>query len=68
MYSGEKIISNCVGIRRSSEVTISNLVEIYLKESSITLIQEKQTWPEGFCGDDESILNAYYTRFFPDFI
>ena len=64
MYSGEKIISNCVNTGGSSEVTISTLVEINLKESTIILTQEKQTWSEGFCGDDESILNAYYARFF----
>lgn len=64
MYSGEKIISNCIDTGGSSEITISTLVEISLKESTITLAQEKQTWPEGFCGDDESILNSYYARFF----
>ena len=56
MYSEEKIISNCIDTGGSSEITISTLVEISLKDNTITLTHEKQTWPEGFCGDDESIF------------
>jgi len=63
MYSGEKIISNCIDIG-SSEITIFALGKVDLEGNTVTFTQERQTWPEGFCAGEGSILNSYYARFF----
>ena len=62
--SGDRIISNCIDNKGSSEITVSTLVQVNFIDNTISMTHEKQTWPEGFCDNSESILEQYYAKFF----
>ena len=62
--SGDKIVSNCIDNEGSSEITVSTLVHVNSTDSTVSMTHEKQTWPGGFCDNNESILEQYYTKFF----
>ena len=64
IHSGDKIISNCIDNEWSSEITVSTLVQVNFVDNTISMTHEKQTWPEGFCDNNESILEQYYAKFF----
>ena len=64
IHAGDRIISNCVDDEGSSEITVSTLVQVNSVDNTVSMTHEKQTWPEGFCGNNESILEQYYAKFF----
>ncbi len=64
MEIGEKLISNCLNFDGSSEITLITLKNIDISNNTSTFTSEKQTWPGGFCDNDEAILEKYYSEFF----
>ena len=64
IHSGDRIISNCIDGEDSSEITVSTLVQVNSVDNTVSMTHEKQTWPGGFCDNNESILEQYYAKFF----
>ena len=64
IHHGDRIISNCIDYEGSSEITISTLVQVNSVDNTVSMTHEKQTWPGGFCDNNESILEQYYAKFF----